>query len=315
MQDQPFPGTQVVLAVAAVVVLVFASPGVRASQLQSAGAPASVPTWDERVAAAAWIANIRPDTVSYAVVDAAGRQVAGFRADNPVPAASTVKALILAAYLRQPEVADRDLTATETTRLHNMITWSSNDDATRLLLEAGWPAVEATAAAAGMGEAFVPDYALWGLTEVTAASLAQLFHRLPALLPQRHREFALGLFAEVIPWHQWGMPRAAPVGWEWHVKGGWISSVVNQVGTFTRDSQEFTVAVTVEGESGVGDQVSADPESVPAVATIEEVTRALFAGGAMPESSSSDCPSAHGQQVAVGWTTHDRGCGAAVASG
>lgn len=314
MQDQPFPGTQLVLALVAILVLVFASPGGQRSAVQAAGAPAAVPSWGERGAAAAWIANVRPDTVSYAVVDAAGRQVAGFRADNPVPAASTIKALILAAYLRQPDVADRALTAKETTRLHNMITWSSNTDATKLLLQTGWPAVEETAAAAGMGAAFVPDYDRWGLTEVTAASLAQLFHRLPGLLPPRHREFALGLFADVIPWQQWGMPRTAPTGWDWHIKGGWISSVVNQVGTFTRDGQEFTVAVTVEGERGVGDRVPADPGSVPAVASIEQVTRALFAGGAMPTSAAPMCEEDAGAWPGGGWAAPGD-CGVAIAAG
>lgn len=315
MQDLPFPGTQVVLAVAAVAVLLLSTPALPPSQ-QSAGAAATVPTWAERGAAASWIANVRPDTVSFAVVDATGEQVAGFRADSPVPAASTVKIMIIAAYLRQPDVAERDLTSRERTRLHNIVSWSSNDDATGLLKKAGWSAMAELAEDAGMEGGFTPDYDSWGLTEVTAASLAQLFHRLPSLLPQRHRDYALGLFQEVIPWQQWGMPSATPEGWQWYVKGGWISSVVNQVGTFTNGGREFTVAVTVAGEPGTGTGVSAAPQEVPAVRTIEAITRALFADGSVPAAPAASCPSV--SQVARAATDESSGarvgaCGWAAA--
>jgi hypothetical protein len=288
MQDLAFPRAQVVLAAVAVLVLVLL--GTPPSQ---PSVPATtMPTWSEREAAARWIATHRPDTVSFAALDASGQQVAAYRADTTVPAASTVKIMIVAAYLRQAAVAQSDLTAGERLQLYNVVAWSSNDDATRLLQQVGWPAMAELADDAGMDGGFVPDYDSWGLTEVTAASLAQLFHRLPSLLPQRHRDFALGLFQEVVPGHQWGMPAVTPGNWDWYVKGGWISSVVNQVGTFTSGANEFTVAVTVAGGPDTGSRVTLAPDDVPAVQTIEAVTRALFAGGSIPAGPVGACRSA-----------------------
>jgi beta-lactamase class A len=285
MQDLAFPRVQVVFAVVAVLALVL---------MGSPPSPRSVtattmPTWSEREATARWIATHRPDTVAFAALDAAGQQVAAYRADTAVPAASTIKIMIVAAYLRQAAVAQRDLTSRERSQMYNVVSWSSNDDATRLLQQVGWPAMAELAGDAGMGGGFVPDYDAWGLTEVTAASLAQLFHRLPSLLPQRHRDFALGLFQEVVPGHQWGMPAVTPVDWDWYVKGGWISTVVNQVGTFTSGAEEFTVAITVAGGPDTGTRVTLAPDDVPAVQSIEAVMRAFFAGGSIPAGPAAAC--------------------------
>ena len=279
MRDQRLPIVQFGFAVVALLVLLTNGPQRAEPYSARAEAPSS---WPERQSAAAWLAQVRPQTVSFAVVDAAGQQVAAFREDHRVPAASTFKALVLAAYLRQPDVANRELTASEEAAMRAMITWSSNDDASRLLRQAGWPAVEELAQAAGMQGGFVPDTESWGLTQITAASMAQYFHRMPSLLPERHRAFAMGLFADLIPGQQWGMPAAAPEGWAWFVKGGWISTSVHQVGAFAKDGQEFTVAVTVEGGPGTGSTVSSDPDGTPAIAAIEQVTRALFADGRIP---------------------------------
>lgn len=296
MQDLAFPRLQVVLAVVAVLALVLLG----TPPSQPSVPAATMPTWSEREAAARWIATHRPDTVAFAALDASGEQVAAYRADTAVPAASTVKIMIVAAYLRQAAVAQRDLTSRERSQMYSVVAWSSNDDATGLLQQVGWPAMEELAADAGMGGGFVPDYDSWGLTEVTAASLAQLFHRLPSLLPQRHRDYALGLFGEVVPGHQWGMPAVTPTDWDWYVKGGWINTVVNQVGTFTSGAEEFTVAVTVAGGPDTGSLVAMEPQDVPAVQTIEAVTRALFAGGSIPAGPAAACRSASAVPTGAG---------------
>ncbi len=282
LRQVPFPRFEVAMAVAALLVVLAAG----SLQHRGAATPDAATTipdsWSQRQAAAARVADARPGTVSFAVVDSSGNLVAAHNASNPVSAASTLKAMILAAYLRQPEVAGRELTNAEQASMAQMITWSSNKDASSLLRKAGWAAMDDVAAAAGMQGGYTPDRDQWGLTQVSAGSMALLFHDLPTLIPARHREFALGLFGKVVDSQQWGMPQAAPAGWDWHIKGGWINEAVNQLGSFTRGDQEVTVAITVEAGPGTGASVSADPESVPAVQSIERVTAALFGPGGIP---------------------------------
>jgi beta-lactamase class A len=222
-------------------------------------------------------------SVSFVVLDRTGTEVAAQDADRPVAAASTIKAMILAAYLRQPEVARRDLTSAERGALERMITFSANGDATKLLRTVGWPAMRELAEDAGIADGFTPDTKRWGLTLITARSLATFFHDLPGLLPARHRGFAMDLFAGIVPAQQWGMPAATPDDWQWHMKAGWISTVVNQVGSFTRGGDQFTVAITIDGEPGLGVwSADQDPADVPAIRTLAEVTGALFGGGEIP---------------------------------
>ncbi len=283
MRDLPFPRFEVGLAIVAIAVLVLVIGG-RPPITEAASVPATAPVdvWAERGAAVATIARARPGVVGVAVVDSRGRQVIGYNADNLVPAASTIKSMILAAYLRQPGVADRALTRAEQGSMTAMITWSSNNDASSLLRKAGWPAMVQLAQEAGMGDGFMPDRRSWGLSKVSAASMARYFHLLPSLLPERHRDFALSLFHEIVPDQQWGMPSVTPNGWSWHTKAGWLDEVVNQLGTFTRGGQEFSVAVTVKGAPGTGSTVSSAPGDVPAIKTIERLTKAIFGDGTIP---------------------------------
>ena len=288
LRDVPFPRFEVAVAVAALLVLLTAGSLQQHRGAATPDAATKIPdSWGQREAAAAAVAAAGPGTVSFAVIDAGGNVVAAHNAANPVSAASTLKAMILAAYLRQSDVAARELTSAEQASLTQMITWSSNDDATRLLRSAGWAAMDDVAAAAGMLGGYTPDHEHWGLTQMSAGSMARLFHDLPALIPAQHREFALGLFADVVDSQQWGMPAATREEWQWHIKGGWIDEAVSQLGTFTRGDQEFTVAITVEGGPGTGGSVSADPESVPAVKSIEHVTAAIFGPGGIPEEALS----------------------------
>jgi hypothetical protein len=291
LRDLPFPALQSGIAVGVLVALaVSAAPAVPAAE-QQAGAqpPPPVASWDQRETAALRAAADGPGTVSFAVLDSQGREVAASPTDAPVPAASTIKALILVAYLRAPKVAGRDLTQREEAAMARMITASSNSDASRLLKKVGWPAVRTLAKEAGIADGFTPDQRQWGLSTVTAHSLATFFHELPALVPVRHRVFATGLFGQIIPAQQWGMADAAAAGWDWHAKAGWISSQVNQVGTFTRGADEFTVAITIAGPPGTG-ALGPDPSTTAAVQTLEAVTEALFDDGEIPGGSPpTDC--------------------------
>lgn len=287
LRQLPRPVAQALAAIVALVVL-LALPRPAAPPVPPAAQPPGE-TWQQRAAAAARVASDGPGAVSFVVLDGDGREVASLNPENRVPAASTIKALILAAYLRQPGVADRDLRPTEAAAMERMITASSNTDATQLLRKVGWDDIRELALDAGITEGFTPDTQSWGLSQVTARSLATFFSELPALLPQRHRAFATGLFAKIIPAQQWGMPNATPDGWSSYSKAGWISSVVNQVGAFVRGREEFTVAITIEGDPGLGSSLDGGPGTSPAVGTLSAITSALFGGGDLPGTSGTVC--------------------------
>ncbi len=311
LREVPFPRWQVAAAVAAVLVLLISAflPAPRGLTSPPDGAVKMPDTWEQRQAAATGIAKAAAGTVSFVVLDQSGHTVASHNASNMVSAASTLKALILVAYLRQSGVADRDLKPSEVASMTGMITASSNADASSLLNDVGWAAMGDVASAAGMADQFTPDTSQWGLTQVTAGAMGSFFYEMPTLIPARHRAFALGLFGKIIPSQQWGMTAATPQGWQWHVKAGWISEVVNQIGTFTSDGRELTVAVTVEGAPGTGSNVSGgNPKSVPAVRTIAAVTHALLADGTVPGAAGEDpCGAqqpgaqAASEPVHVGW--------------
>lgn len=286
LRQLPRPVAQVLAAVVALTVL-LALPRPQPPALPVA--QPSVDTWQQRAAAAETAAAGGPGAVSFVVLDGDGREVASLNPENRVPAASTIKALILAAYLRQPQVADRDLRPAEAAAMGRMITASSNTDATELLRKVGWDGIRQLALDAGITQGFTPDTQSWGLSQVTARSLATFFHELPALVPQRHRTFATGLFGKIIPSQQWGMPAATPQDWSWYVKAGWINSVVNQVGAFVRGSEEFTVAITIEGDPGLGSSLDVQPDTSPAAGTLAAVTGALFGSGDLPGAGVTVC--------------------------
>jgi hypothetical protein len=43
-----------------------------------------------------------------------------------------------------------------------------------------------------------------------------------ALLPKRHRKYALSLLRRIVSYERWGIPPATPAGWVPYFKGGWF---------------------------------------------------------------------------------------------
>ena len=69
-------------------------------------------------------------------------------------------------------------------------------------------------------------------------------------MPRRHRPYALGLLARIVPRQRWGVARAAPRGWKLYFKGGWGSGrglVDHQVALLTRGRERVSVAVLTSG--------------------------------------------------------------------
>lgn len=159
---------------------------------------------------------------------------------------SLVKATVMVAYLRRGSVRDRALTADERRLLEPMIRRSANAPVGELLNRLGGvEPLRRVGRLAGMRR-FEPVRGVWGTSLVTATDEARLFSRLPALLPPRHRTYALGLLRTVVPEQRWGARRAVPVGWDVVFKSGWNGrGHVTQALRLTCRGRVVTVALLV----------------------------------------------------------------------
>ena len=201
--------------------------------------------WAKRIEAARRYANDRRGLISFAVVDEDGR-LRGDHVDRVHHSASVVKAMFLAAYLREPGVRDRDLRQSDRDLLGPMIKRSDNGTATTVYNKVGDDALWRLAHDARMRR-FRPD-ATWGLSEITPSDQARFFSRYERHVPRRHRRYAMGLLKKIVPSQRWGIPPVAPRGWSLHFKGGWSPSYdsgwrVNQVMLLRDPPRRFSLAI------------------------------------------------------------------------
>ena len=140
----------------------------------SAPQPQDYP-WAKRVAAAERFADGRSGRVSFAVVDESGR-LRGDHLTRVHKAASVVKVMFMVALLREPEVREDALTASEKHLLGPMIKRSDNQAATAIYSRVGEGALRELAREAGMRH--FTTQPLWGLSTITAAEQARFMYRL-----------------------------------------------------------------------------------------------------------------------------------------
>jgi beta-lactamase class A len=184
-------------------------------------ASAAAPSWSPDVRAARAYADTRPGTVSFAV--RSGGREWGSHGDRTVPAASLMKTLFLAAYLRRGDVRDRALTVGERRLLDPMIRRSDDVAAERVLRRVGHARLRRLARAAGLRDLALAA-PVWGASRTSARDQALLFWRLDGVLPARHRAYAHRLLETVAPSQRWGLGRVAlPAGTTLRFKGGWGS--------------------------------------------------------------------------------------------
>jgi beta-lactamase family protein len=208
---------------------------------------ATAPDWAPDVAAARAYAEHRPGVVSFSV--RTEDRAWGHRATRGVPAASTLKAMLLVAYLRRPPVRDRRLRPRETTMLSAMIRRSDNVAATRVRDIVGNARLARFARRAGMRR-FRP-HAIWGLSRVDASDLTTFMLHLDRLTPQRHRAFALHVLETIVPSQRWGIAKVKPAGWRLYFKGGWGSgtgAVDHQAALLTKGDERIAVAITTTAD-------------------------------------------------------------------
>jgi beta-lactamase class A len=168
----------------------------------------------------------------------------GVETRRTVPSASVLKAMLLVAYLRQPDVRGRALTKEDRDLLAPMIRWSDNVAATRVRDIVGNAGLVRLARRVGM-RSFVPA-AIWGLSRIDAADQTLFFLHIERYVPSRHRATALRLLSSIVPSQRWGIGRVRPAGWALYFKGGWGSgtgAVDHQVALLRRGKRRLSVAI------------------------------------------------------------------------
>jgi hypothetical protein len=147
-----------------------------------------------------------------------------------VPSASVVKAMLLVAYLRQPNVRHRRLRRDERALLGPMIRRSDNAAASQVCNILGYPIRP------------------WGLTPIDVAGQTRFFLHIDRRVPRRHRRYALRLLGSISPSQRWGIARVRPRGWALYFKGGWGSGTGwadHQVALLRRGRRRLSVAILI----------------------------------------------------------------------
>jgi hypothetical protein len=207
---------------------------------------ADAAAWQPDVGAARGYAQARAGEISFAV-RTEGR-LYGDATRRTVPSASVLKAMLLVAYLREPDVRDRALRKADRDLLAPMIRWSDNVAATRVRDIVGNDGLVRLAHRVGM-RAFAPA-AIWGLSRIDAADQSLFFLQIDRFVPSRHRASALRLLSSIVPSQRWGIAQVRPGGWALYFKGGWGSgsgAVDHQVALLRRGKRRVSVAILTTG--------------------------------------------------------------------
>lgn len=186
----------------------------------------------------------------FAVVDPSGNRY-DFHGSRTAPMASTVKVMLLAAYLRRPSVRDRGLHVSDRRLLGPMIRRSDNGAATRVRDIVGEGAIRRVARDARMRH-FRYSPQSWGLCRSSAADQASFMYRFEKTIPNRHEGYARNLLGSIVGSQRWGIARARPKGWKLFFKGGWgiRANVNHQVSFLQRHGNRVALAILTEGSPG-----------------------------------------------------------------
>lgn len=224
--------------------------------------------WKPSIGAAIGYASHRDGVVAFAVRTRSRSW--GWHSSRTFHSASVVKAMMLVAYLNQPSVRARRLTASDRSLLEPMIRWSDNDAGSAVLGIVGTGALRLVAYRAAMRR-FTPISGWWGMSQIDAADQARFFMRIDRLIPQRHRAYGLRLLRTITAGQRWGIARVRPPGWRLYFKGGWGSGtswVDHQVALLTRGRQRVSVAILT----------SMDDSHSYGAETLREIARRLLRG-------------------------------------
>ncbi len=262
--------------------------------------------WKPDLEAARHYAKRRPGDVSFAIVGLHTR-LRGFRKSRTAPAASTIKAMLLAAYLRQRSVRSRALRSDEKELLGPMIRSSDNAAGIQVAAIVG-ERVKRLARAARMRDfhwVWEPGW-LGGLSQISARDQARFLQRYPRYLPKRHRRYARRLLASIVPWQRWGIASVRPRGWRLYFKGGWginddgVGVVNHQVAFLERG--HCRVALSILTEHNPSTATGAETQRGVAVRLLRGIGRAPC-GRARPDRGCANrrrCTGASGRGLDLG---------------
>jgi len=200
--------------------------------------------WRAHVRDAAEYAADRAGSVSFGVRTRDGLR--GIGVERTVPSASVVKAMLLVAYLRQPDVRHRKLRGAERALLGPMIRRSDNAAASQVCNVVGTGGLARLARRVHMRRFHATRP--WGLSTIDVADQTRLFLHIDRQIPSRHRRYAMRLLGSIVPAQRWGIARARPRGWALYVKGGWGSGtgwVDHQVALLRRGRRRMAVAILI----------------------------------------------------------------------
>lgn len=209
-----------------------------------------VTRWKPGVRSAARFAARRGGRVTFSLD--LGWRSWGRRARARAPMASTVKVMLMVAYLRKATVRKRRLTGSERSLIGSMIRRSDNDAANQVAARVGPVRMRKLARRSGMrGFSYS---AVWGRSRTSTADQASFMRQLKRLLPDRHRAWAMGQLSRIIPWQRWGVAVVRPPGWRLFFKGGWgipdgrFSGTVNhQVALLRQAGHRIGLAIFTQG--------------------------------------------------------------------
>lgn len=227
--------------------------------------------WKPDVRAARRFSTRRAGPVSFSV-DLGWRSF-GVRRKITAPMASTIKVMLMVAYLRKTSVRSRGLTDTEKDLIARMIQVSDNGAASAVRDMDGESAIRHLAREVGMKDF---DYSpIWGICRTSARDQASFMRRIDHFIPEKHEQFALGLLGHISHEQSWGIGELAPRGWKIRFKGGWgisdgrFGGVVNhQIAQLSHGRTKIGIAMLTQG----------NPYTEYGQATLKGVAKRLLRG-------------------------------------
>jgi hypothetical protein len=210
------------------------------------------PTIRSMIRASAFLQS-RIGHTAFAVVDTHGHEY-GLNMHDHFVSASTVKSMLLVAYLRDLAGQHGAIGSTTQALLYPMIHVSDNRAA-----EAVWRLVGNSGLEHVAHDARMTDFVFgadWANEQISPADMARFFYRMDSLIPRQFRAYARQLLSGIDPTQSWGIPAVARPAWNVFFKGGWRltgnGQLVSQISRLERPGRRMALAVMTDGDPSMG---------------------------------------------------------------
>jgi Beta-lactamase enzyme family len=211
-----------------------------------AGSTPAWARWHPHMRDAVRYAESRQTSFSIAVIGRDGERYR-HRSHTTHESVSVLKTILMVAYLRLPAVRDRRLRESDRDLLAPMIKRSDNATASRIRDIVGHRRLRRLARKADMRRFRIVRP--WGLSQITAADMADFMYRIERYIPKRHEDYARYLLGHVVSAQRWGIGRLALGPWKVFFKSGWGSGTgrwSHQVAWIERGRDRLSFAVLTE---------------------------------------------------------------------